>query len=119
MRVWVFVGNRNSIAPFLERSGGCKGGCLSGEEVLSFSARVLLRLGRREGVWCIPVGGVLTTGSGCSGVGGSWGSGATTSGSTPRDKAGFTRAEMTLSSSSSSSGAGGGSGLGVGRAGLL
>jgi hypothetical protein len=105
-------------APFLGFSGGRRGGCLSGEELLSLSANVLLRLGRREGVLCIPDRGVLTTGSGCSGVGGSSGSGCTTSGSTPRDARGCKRPDMAFSSSSSSSGAGGGRGLGVGLVGV-
>jgi hypothetical protein len=65
----------------------------------------------------MPEGGVLTTGSGLSGVGGSSGSGTSTSGSTPRFLV-ATRPVMTLSSSSSTSGAGGGSGRG-GRTGLL
>lgn len=91
---------------------------------MSLSARTLLRRGRREGVLCIPDGGVLTTGSGCSGVGGSSGSGSGSSsgsgivGSTagspgfgdrrnPRRAKGFRI-------SSSSSGPGGGSGRGLG-----
>jgi hypothetical protein len=105
--------------PFLGRSGGRKGGCFSGEDVLSLSASALFRLGRREGVLCIPDGGVLTTGSGCSGVGGSSGSGTTTSGSTPRDAPGRIRPDIAFNNSSSTSGAGGGSGLGVGLVGVL
>ena len=64
---------------------------MSGEELLTFSARALLRFGRFEGVLWMPDGGVLTTGSGCSGVGGSSGSGAVRSGSTPRPAPGRTR----------------------------
>lgn len=86
---------------------------------MSLSANALFRLGRREGVLCIPDGGVLTTGSGCSGVGGSSGSGTTTSGNTPRDAPGSVRPDIAFSNSSSTSGAGGGSGLGVGLVGVL
>jgi hypothetical protein len=112
-------GAPNSRPPFLGSSGGRKGGCFSGEDVLSLSASALFRLGRREGVLCIPDGGVLTTGSGCSGVGGSSGSGTTTSGSTPRDAPGRMRPDIAFNNSSSTSGAGGGSGLGVGLVGVL
>lgn len=119
--VWVSTavnGAPNSRPPFLGSSGGRKGGCFSGDDVLSLSANALLRLGRREGVLCIPDGGVLTTGSGRSGVGGSSGSGTSTSGSTPRDTPGIVRPDIAFNNSSSTSGAGGGSGLGVGRVGV-
>lgn len=112
---WVFLAGRLNAggAPFWGTSEGRIGGCLSGEELLIFSANALLRLGRFEGVLCMPDGGVLTTGSGCSGVGGSSGSGTTTSGSTPRDRGG-PRPGTAFNISPSSSGPGGGSGRGIG-----
>lgn len=96
-------------------SAGRRGGCLRGDELLILSARALLRFGLLDGVLCIPDGGVLTTGSGRSGVGGSSGSGTTTSGSTPRggDRRRPRRAKG-LIASAASSGAGGGSGRGTG-----
>lgn len=106
------------LGPFLRRSGGRSASFLSGDDPFCFSDSARFRLRRRDGVLCIPDGGVLTTGSGCSGVGGSSGSGAAISGSTPRATPGCTRADIALSSSSSSSGAGGGSGRGVGRDGV-
>lgn len=72
-----------------------------------------------DGVWWIPDGGVLTTGSRWWGVGGSSGSWGTATGSTPvlRGERCRARPMKGLNRSSSFSGAGGGSGLGWGRLG--
>lgn len=72
-----------------------------------------------DGVRCIPDGGVLTTGSGWWGVGGSSGSWCSTAGNTPvlSDERCSARPMNGLSKSSSFSGAGGGRGLGCGRLG--
>ena len=83
-------------------------------ELLILSARDLLLLGRLDGVLWIPDGGVLTTGSGCSGVGGSSGSSCTTSGITPAGDRCSPLPTKGLRISSSSSGPGGGSGRGLG-----
>lgn len=98
----------------------CASGCLDGELCIRIASLSLGSRRRFEGVLWIPEGGVLTIGSGCSGVGGSSGSSWTTVGSTPVFSGDRCKPRLWkgFSISSSSSCPGGGNGLGCGRVGV-